>query len=63
MDSVRGECSKAARVLLKKSPFNEIELEECARIDDAVARSQRLLKTAVRNIMLARLARRSRAKR
>ena len=63
MDRVRGECSKAARLLLRKQPANEIELEECARLDDAVARSQRLLKAAVRNIMLARLARRSRARR
>ena len=63
MDTVRGACSRAARLLLKKQPLNEIELEECARLDDAVARSQRLLKAAVRNIMLARLARRSRARR
>ena len=61
MDLVRGACSKAAKKLLKRQPFDEIELEECARLDDAVARSQRLLKAAIRNIMLARLARRSRA--
>lgn len=62
LDSLRAACSKAANGLLTKTPHDEIELEECAQLDDALAAAQRILKRGVRNVMLSRLARNSRAR-
>jgi hypothetical protein len=62
LDSLRAACSKAANVLVKKDSNDETELEECAQVDDALAEAQRVLKAAVRNVMLSRLSRNSRAK-
>lgn len=62
LDSLRAACSKAAAVLVEKTPPDEAELEECAQLDDAVARAQRILKAAVRDVMLSRLSRNSRAR-
>ena len=62
LDSLRAACSKAAGVLLKKEPVAETELDECAQLDDAIAKAQRVLKCAVRNVMLSRLSRNSRAR-
>jgi hypothetical protein len=42
--------------------LDEEELDECARLDDTFAHVQRLLKFGVRDIMLSRLNRRSRAR-
>lgn len=61
IDALRLACSKAAQVLFAQKPLDELELEECARLDDALAQAQRLLKRTVREIMLSRLHRRSRA--
>jgi len=61
IDALRLACSKAAQVLIAQQPLDELELEECARLDDALAQAQRLLKRTVRDIMLSRLHRRSRA--
>lgn len=58
---MRAECSKAARAIMKNHPLREADLEECASLDDALAQAHRVLKTAVRNVMLDRLSRRSRA--
>ncbi len=63
IDAMRADCSQAARAVMKKKPLNEAELEECARLDDALAEAHRLLKTTVRRIMISRLSRRSRAQR
>ena len=62
IDAIRGGCSKAAQLILSREPGNEAELEECAILDEALARAQRLLKATVRTIMLSRLKRSSRAK-
>ena len=62
LDSLRAACSKAAGVLVRNNNSDEAELEECARLDDAVARAQRILKAAVRDVMLSRLSRNSRAR-
>jgi hypothetical protein len=62
IDVIRAACSKSAQALVNKRPLDERELEECARLDDALAEAQRLLKGTVRDIMLSRLRRRSRAK-
>jgi len=61
IDALRLACSKAAQILVEKKPLDELELEECARLDDALAQAQGLLKRTVRDIMLSRLHRRSRA--
>lgn len=60
---MRAACSKAAQVLVSKKTVDEVELEECARLDDALAHAHRVLKSAVRNVMLSRLNRRSRTRR
>jgi hypothetical protein len=62
LDALRAACSKAAGILIKKSAASEAELEECAALDDALAHAQRVLKSAVRTVMLSRLGRNSRAR-
>ncbi|HEV2392641.1 MAG TPA: hypothetical protein VG146_09790 [Verrucomicrobiae bacterium] len=62
IDAMRAECSRSAQILIGKFPLDEEELEECARLDDALARAQRLLKGTIRSVMLSRLNRRSRAR-
>jgi len=62
IDTLRASCSKAANALVNKDTLDEAELEECAQLDDALAKAQRILKLSVRNVMLARLARNSRAR-
>jgi hypothetical protein len=59
LDALRAGCSKAAAHHLSRACVDEAELEECALLDDAIAHAQRVLKSAVRNIMLSRLSRRS----
>ena len=61
MDAMRAECSKTARKLLSAEYLDERELEECARLDDALAYAHRILKSSVRNIMISRIKRRSRS--
>ena len=62
MNSLRDECCEAAEKMLQQMPLNEAELEECARLDDALAQAQQVLKTAVGRIALSRLKRRSQTK-
>ncbi len=62
IDAVRAVCCRAAGALLQKQPVNERELEECARLDDALANAHRLLRATVRGIMVSRLNRKSRAR-
>ncbi len=62
IDTLRAACSKEANVLVNKDSLDEAELEECAQLDDALARAQRILKLSVRNVMLSRLARNSRTR-
>ena len=57
LDATRAACSKVARRLLSREPVNEQELEECARLDEVLARVHKLLRTTVRSIMLSRLKR------
>jgi hypothetical protein len=59
---MRAACSKAAQTMLAKDPPQEAELEECALLDEGLAQAHRLLKATVRNIMISRLNRRSRAR-
>ena len=60
IDALRAECCAAAQLLTKETPLNEEELEECAELDDALAKAQRLLKSTVARVMISRLKRRSR---
>ncbi len=62
IDSIRADCCEAARTLMRKRIVDEVELDECARLDDALAQAQRILKFQVRLIMLRRIKRRSRAR-
>lgn len=61
IDGMRAACCRAAQYLVSKQPLDEAELEECARLDEALAQAHRLLKGTVRRIMISRLNRRSRA--
>jgi hypothetical protein len=61
IDAMRAECSKAAQILLAKDELDEVEFDECAQLDEAMARAHAILKGAVRNIMLSRIRRKSRA--
>lgn len=57
---MRGECSDAAQELIreaKEAPLDEIGLEECAVLDEALARAQRHLQAAVDAIRQLRAAR------
>jgi len=62
INSLRDECCEAAEKFLRQQPVNEAELDECARLDDALAEAQRLLKSAVGRIAFSRLKRRSQTK-
>jgi len=61
LDALRAACSKAADCMVNRRSLDETELDECAQLDDALAEAQRVLKAAVRNVMLSRLSRNSRA--
>ena len=60
IDAMRAECSKAAKSMLAQKTLDAKEMEDCVRLDDALADAHQLLKCVVRNLMLSRLRRRSR---
>jgi len=60
IDAMRAECSKAAQILLAKEQFDEVEFDECARLDEALRRTHAILKGTVRGIMLSCIRRKSR---
>lgn len=62
LDTLRAGCSKAAATILSKPAVDEAELEDCAQLDEALAMAQRVLKSAVRTVMLSRLSRHSRSR-
>ena len=62
LNSLRDECCEAAEKLCQRRKVDESELEECARLDDALAEAQRLLKFAVAEVAYSRLNRRSRVR-
>ena len=62
IDAVRLECCQAADLLMKQKKLDEPELDECARLDDALAAAHRLLKSTVTRITIARIKRRIQAK-
>jgi hypothetical protein len=60
IDSLRKRCSQAAQFLVDQDVLDEAQLEDCAHLDDALAKAHRLLRQTVRSIMVERLNRRSR---
>jgi hypothetical protein len=61
IEAMRSDCCKAAEVLANQKTLNEDELDECARLDDALAKAHALLKATLAGIIMSRLKRRSRA--
>jgi hypothetical protein len=61
IDAIRRECCAAAARLMKRKQLDEADLEECARLDDALAGAHRLMRDTLKRITLLRLKRRSRA--
>ncbi len=59
IEILRAECCKAAQMVTCEKHFDESELEECAQLDDALARAHRLLKSTIGHIIIARLHRRT----
>ncbi|HWQ93612.1 MAG TPA: hypothetical protein VN673_18265 [Clostridia bacterium] len=59
MHLLRGECSETARALLKQQDPNSASLNECARLDEALAIAYRVLRSAVYDINRARITRQS----
>jgi hypothetical protein len=59
---LRGDCSVAARELMKRDPtrLDEASVEDCARLDDALAKTYRTLQSTIREIQAARALRRLR---
>jgi hypothetical protein len=47
LHSIRRECSQFASRLMRQRPLNERGLEECARLDDALASAHCVLRHAV----------------
>ena len=58
---MRGDCSLAARSLVTGGQ-TDAELEDCARLDDTLAKAYRLLQGTVRGIQKARVRRKNRAR-
>jgi hypothetical protein len=55
---MRGECGDAAKALVEALPSDDAGLEECAVLDEALARAQRILHGAVTTIRQMRAVRR-----
>jgi len=60
MHLMRGECGDVARELTSQSQPDELALEECAQLDDALARAQVLLHAALKRIKASRAKRQNR---
>ena len=54
---LRGDCCHMARVILDKKPSDDRALDECARVEEALAKSYRVLQGAVRSIQRTRARR------
>ena len=62
LEATRLECCHAAELLMKQKKLDEDELDECARLDDALAAAHRVLRGALTRITLARIKRRTQAR-
>jgi hypothetical protein len=54
LHSMRRECSEFASHLLTQQNVNDHDLEECARLDDALARASQVLGDALDRIRIER---------
>lgn len=54
LHSMRRECSEFASRLMSQRPLNDQGLEECARLDDALARAHGVLQHALDAIRTSR---------
>lgn len=59
---LRAECSQAARDLISQRTLDEHALEDCARLDDALARAHALVQNAIARIKGMRAKRRPRSR-
>jgi hypothetical protein len=59
---LRAECSQAASNLMSQSSLDENALEECARLDDALARAHALVQATIARIRCVRAKRRPRSR-
>ena len=57
---IRGECSAAAHSILKRKSNDAGMVEDCARLDDTLAKVYRSLQTTVRGIQRSRIRKRRR---
>ena len=55
---MRGDCCVAAQSFANQSPADEEAIEECARLEESLARTYRTLQATLKNIQRSR-ARRS----
>lgn len=62
IEAMRGACCKAAQIAAERKDVDMEELDEAARLDEALAEAHRILKGTVRNVMLSRIHRRSKAR-
>ena len=62
MHLLRGECSQVARNLVSQRSLDENALEECARLDDALARAHAHVQAAIARIKRVRSKRRPRSR-
>lgn len=63
IEALRFECCSAAERISNQPVLDEpseLELEECARLDDALGAAHRVLKSTLGQIIYSRLKRRSR---
>ncbi len=54
---MRAECSDAAQAIMEETPIDEVGLEECAVLDEALVKAQAVLHSAVAAIKKLRHAR------
>jgi len=59
---MRGECSEAARRALRQPHIDEVALEECALIDEALAKAKRVLDAALEQVKRSRVKKKKRSR-
>jgi hypothetical protein len=59
LDSMRRECSELGFFLMTRNPVSENVLEECAQLDDALARAHGVLREALDGIKTSQARRNS----
>lgn len=57
LEVLREQCCEAAAFIVQRKNYDQEALEECARLDDALATAHRILRYNVAGITLARLRR------